>query len=60
MPNPTPPTCPKCGSPNYEREMVDVGCGEIPAGPWGCLNCGYVEHETEMVLNFGADEEGEA
>ena len=34
--------CPKCGS-ACERDMVDVGIGEIPAGPWGCPECHWVE-----------------
>jgi hypothetical protein len=27
--------------------MVDVGVGEIPAGPWGCPACQWVEPEVE-------------
>lgn len=34
--------CPRCGGP-CERDMVDVGVGEIPCGAWGCPDCEWVE-----------------
>jgi hypothetical protein len=34
--------CPKCGE-ECERDMVDVGVGEIQSGPWGCPDCLWVE-----------------
>jgi transposase len=39
--NPGPP-CPRCGY-ELERDEVDVGPCSVPAGPWGCRRCGYVE-----------------
>lgn len=36
--------CPKCDHP-CERDMVDVGVGEIPCGPWGCPNCFWCEDD---------------
>lgn len=47
------PVCPNCGD-YIERDMVDVGVGEIPCGPWGCPSCHWVEplppelQETEV------------
>lgn len=41
-------TCPKCGA-ECERDMVDVGIGEIPAGPWGCPECHWVEPNPGAV-----------
>lgn len=38
-------TCPRCGE-ELTQEMVDVGVGEIPCGPLGCENCGYVEPDA--------------
>lgn len=37
--------CPRCGEP-CERDMVDVGVGEIPAGPWGCFTCHWTEGDV--------------
>lgn len=47
-------TCPKCGG-ECERDMVDVGVGEIPAGPWGCPVCHWVE-DTRTILCFDGEE----
>lgn len=35
--------CPECGGENVERDEVDNGVGMQPVGPWGCLDCGWVE-----------------
>lgn len=40
-------TCPRCGE-ECERDMVDVGCGEMPASPWGCPNCYWVEEPVAL------------
>lgn len=42
--------CPKCGE-QMELDMVDVGCCEIPSGPWGCPCCYYVEPEVELPIS---------
>lgn len=34
--------CPNCGE-ECTQDMVDVGVCEIPSGPLGCENCGWVE-----------------
>lgn len=39
-------TCPQCGA-DCERDMVDVGIGEIPSGPWGCPECHWVDRSTK-------------
>jgi len=44
--------CPQCGEP-CERDMVDVGIGEIPSGPWGCPNCHWVEPDPFPELSNG-------
>jgi hypothetical protein len=33
-----------------ERDVIDVGCGEMPAGHWGCPECHYVEPTILDVL----------
>ena len=38
-------TCPQCGE-ECTRDEVDVGTGSIAASPWGCENCGWVEHDS--------------
>jgi len=35
-------TCPQCGE-ACTRDLVDVGVGEMPSGPYGCENCGWLE-----------------
>lgn len=34
--------CPQCGEP-CTQDMVDVGIGSIPCGPYGCENCHWVD-----------------
>lgn len=34
--------CPRCGA-KCERDMVDIGVGEMAAGPFGCPDCYWVE-----------------
>ncbi len=41
--------CPKCGTP-CERDEVDVGVGSLPAGPWGCPECYWVEPRTDAEV----------
>lgn len=45
--------CPNCGG-ECERDMVDVGVGEMPSGPWGCPECQWVEGQEP------GDPDGEA
>ena len=40
--------CPQCGA-DCERDMIDVGVGEMPAGPWGCPECHWVQRELYDV-----------
>lgn len=42
--------CPVCGE-DCERDMVDVGVCEIPAGPWGCPNCDWVEPQNDCLAD---------
>jgi hypothetical protein len=37
--------CPSCEGRELEQDMVDVGVGEVPCGPRGCPDCGWVEGE---------------
>lgn len=42
--------CPQCGE-VCERDMVDIGLGEMPTGPFGCENCGWVQPpEQDLFL----------
>lgn len=41
--------CPNCGE-QCERDMVDVGVGEMPSGPYGCENCGWVDRQTDEMF----------
>ncbi len=44
--------CPKCGK-EVKCDMVDVGPGEIPCGPYMCRidegGCGWVEDQDEYT-----------
>lgn len=46
--------CPNCGE-ECTRDMVDVGVCEIPSGPYGCENCGWVEPDPLKDLLKPAD-----
>ncbi len=43
--------CPECGKP-LVREVVDVGVGEIPAGPLMCEDpvCNWIEEPTAIEV----------
>ena len=43
--------CPNCGE-ECTRDMVDVGVGEIPSGPWGCENCHWVEPTPRFTIEI--------
>lgn len=42
--------CPNCGA-ECERDEVDVGVGTMPAGPWGCPECHWVEPTDLEAMN---------
>lgn len=41
--------CPKCGA-EAERDEVDVGVGSVPAGPYGCFECGWVQEAPRELV----------
>jgi hypothetical protein len=47
--------CPKCGE-ECTRDMVDVGVGEIPSGPWGCEDCQWVDESERAYLARSYDD----
>lgn len=53
--------CPECGG-ELERDMVDVGVGELPSSPWGCPDCHWVEGaiDVEDLLDENEDKKDEA
>jgi len=40
-------TCPQCGE-AATQDVVDVGPCSVPAGPYGCEHCGWVQNETDV------------
>ena len=46
--------CPKCGR-ECERDMVDVGVGEMAASPWGCFDCLWVEGDPVTMPDQPTD-----
>lgn len=54
-----PLTCPDCGG-ECERDMVDVGVGSVPAGPWCCPDCHWVERDEPREADGEAFRGGEA
>lgn len=41
--------CPWCGGTNTEQDMIDIGVGEIPCGPMGCMDCGAYIPTSEQA-----------
>lgn len=44
--------CPKCGSPNVECDTVDVGVGQIQSGPYGCIDCHWVQPDATVGFDL--------
>lgn len=45
-------TCPNCGSPNVDRDEVDIGVG-VQCGPYSCFDCGWTEgQELQPLLAY--------
>jgi transcription elongation factor Elf1 len=50
--------CPYCNSENIDQPMVDIGVGEIPAGPATCQDCQAGQFITEHGYKWESGPEG--
>lgn len=41
--------CPNCGAASLERDVVDIGVGNL-YGPWRCLNCAWQEPAPDPII----------